>query len=95
MAEHVRMWPGNTHTSSFGQPPQAASSGVSVHPGAAGVDQDRPASTDVDRPVDGPPDGRRQRDQDDLGAFAAHTQHTVAVLFADISDVGAAGFEDP
>ena len=33
-------------------------------------------------PVDGPADGGRQRDQDDLGALAAHAQHPVAVLFA-------------
>jgi hypothetical protein len=37
----------------------------------------------------------RQRDQDDLGAFAAHAQHPVAVLLAQVGDVGAGGFEDP
>ena len=51
--------------------------------------------TGADRPVDGPADRWWQRDQDDLGAFAAHAQHPVAVLFAQVGDVGAGGFEDP
>ena len=33
-----------------------------------------------DGPVDGPADGRRQPDPDDLGALAAHAQHPVVVL---------------
>ena len=37
----------------------------------------------------------RQRDQNDLGAFAAYAQHPVAVLFAKISDISAGGLEDP
>ena len=45
--------------------------------------------------VDGPADCRRQRDQHDLVAFAADAQHPVAVLFAQVADVGAGGFEDP
>ena len=45
--------------------------------------------------VDGPADRWWQRDQDDLGAFAAHAQHTVTVLFTEVADVGAGGFEDP
>jgi len=36
----------------------------------------------------------RQRDQNDLGAFAAYAQHPVAVLFAKISDISAGGLED-
>jgi hypothetical protein len=34
--------------------------------------------------VDGAPDGWRQRDQDDLSAFAAHAQHPVTVFFAEV-----------
>ena len=66
-----------------------------VHPGASGVQQDRPAVPVADRPVDGPADRRRQRDQDDLGALAAYPQDAMAVFLAQVGDVGAGGFEDP
>ena len=49
---------------------------------------------DAHRPVDGSADGWRERDQDDLGAFAAHVQHPVAVFFAEVGDVRSCGFED-
>jgi hypothetical protein len=54
-----------------------------------------PAGAGADCLVDGPADRWRQRDQDNLGAFAAHAQHPMAVLFAKIGDVGAGGLEDP
>jgi len=38
--------------------------------------------------------GRWQRQQDNLGAFAAYTQDPVAVLFAEIGNVGSGCFED-
>jgi hypothetical protein len=38
---------------------------------------------------------RRQRDQHRLVALATNLQHTVAVLLAEVTDAGAAGFEDP
>jgi hypothetical protein len=78
VAEHVRVRPGDPHASRFGQAPQAAGGGVAVHPGAAAVEQDRAAGTGADRAVDGAPDRWRQRDQDDLGPFSAHPQHSVA-----------------
>ena len=53
-----------------------------------------PAGAAADGLVDGPADGRRQWKQDDLGAFAAHAQHPVAVFFAEVGDVGPGGFED-
>ena len=68
---------------------------MAVHPGAAAVEQDRPAGTGAYGPVDGPADRWRQRDQDDLGAFAAHPQYPVAMLFPQVGDVRAGGFEDP
>jgi hypothetical protein len=34
-------------------------------------------------------------DQDDLAALAAHLQDAVAVLFAEVGDSRAGGFEDP
>ncbi len=60
--------------------PQTPGGGVAVRPGAAAVEQDRPAGTGTDRLVDGPPHSWWQRDQDDLGAFAAHAQHPVTVF---------------
>jgi hypothetical protein len=95
VAEHMRVRPGNAHPSSFGQPPQAPGGSVAVHPGAASIEQDGPADTDADRAVNGSPDRWRQRDQDDLAAFAAHPQHPVTVLFAKIGDVRGGGLEDP
>jgi len=75
--------------------PQAAGRCVTVHPRAAAVEQDRPARAASSSPVDGPPYCGQQRDQDDLGALAAHAQHPVAMFLAEITDVGASGLEDP
>jgi hypothetical protein len=61
---------------------------VAVHPGAAAVERDWPAGAVADGLVDGPADGRRQWQQDDLGALSAHAENPVAVLFAEIGDVG-------
>jgi hypothetical protein len=68
---------------------------VAVHPSATAVEQDRPARPVANCAVDGPPDGGWQRDQDDLGAFAADAQHPVAMFFTEVGDVGAGGLEDP
>jgi hypothetical protein len=68
---------------------------VAVHPHAAAVEQDRPANAIADGPADRPPDRRRQRDQNNLGAFAAHAQYPVAVLFAEVGGVCSGGLEDP
>jgi hypothetical protein len=68
---------------------------VPIHPGAAAVEQDRAARPRAGCPVDGAADGWRQRDQDDLGALAAHAQDPVAVLFAEVGDVPSGGLEDP
>jgi hypothetical protein len=87
--------PDDLHTCSVGQAAQAPGGGMAVHPGAAAVQQNRAARPGADSLVDGPPDRWWQRDQHDLGAFAAHAQHPVAVFFAQIGDVGAGGFEDP
>jgi hypothetical protein len=66
-----------------------------VHPAAAAVKQYRPTDASAYRPVDSSSDGWWQRDQDDLGAFAAHAQHPVTVFFAQVGDVHASGFKDP
>ena len=68
---------------------------MAVHPGAAVVEQDRPAGPGAGGPLDGPADGGWQRDLDHFGALAAHAQHPVAVFFTQVGDVGASGFEDP
>jgi len=67
---------------------------VAVHPGAAAVEQDRPTRAGADCRVDGPRDSWWQRNQDDLGALAAHALHPVAVLVAEVGDVRTSGFED-
>jgi len=95
MPEHVRARPGHLDAGGLGDVAQAAGGRVPVHPGAAGVQQDRPAVPEADCPVEGPADRWWQRDQDDLGALPAHPQHPVAVLLAEIGDVCACGFEDP
>jgi hypothetical protein len=87
--------PGDPHASGIGQVPQAAGGSVAVHPGTAAVEQDRAAGPGADRPVDGAPNRGWQRDQNDLGAFSAHAQDPVTVLFAEVGDVRAGGFEDP
>jgi hypothetical protein len=67
---------------------------MAVHPGATAVEQGRPAGAAADGLVDSPADRRRQRNQDNLAALAAHTQHPVAVLFTQIGDISPGGFED-
>jgi hypothetical protein len=65
------------------------------HPGAAGVQQDRPVGPAAASAVDGPADGGRQRDEDYFGALAADSQDAVAVFLAEVGDIGAGVFEDP
>jgi hypothetical protein len=69
--------------------------GVAVHPGPEGVSQGRPLGAVVDGAVDRPGHRWWSRDEDDLAAFAAHSQDPVAVLRAQVADAGPAGFEDP
>jgi hypothetical protein len=95
VTEHVRVCLGHLYAGSIREVPQAAGSRVTVHPGAAAIEQDGPARADSGSPVNGPPYCWRQRDQDDLGALAAHAQHPVAMFLAEVTDVGASSFEDP
>jgi hypothetical protein len=90
VAKHVRVCPGDLYAGSSGEPSQTPGGRMAVHPGAAAVEQDRPAKAGACRPVDGAPDGWRQGHQDDLGALAAHAQDPVAVLFADAARPGSA-----
>ncbi|MGD0066672.1 MAG: hypothetical protein ABSB76_24895 [Streptosporangiaceae bacterium] len=94
-AQHVRVCPGCPDAGGSGEPPQAPGCRVAVHPGVAVVEQDRAAGAGSYCLVDGAPDGGRQRDQDDLGAFAAHAQHPMAVFLAEVGDVRGSRLEDP
>jgi hypothetical protein len=51
--------------------------------------------SDANGTVDCPADRRRQRDQDDLRALAADSQHPVSVLFTEVADIRAGCLEDP
>ncbi len=66
-----------------------------VHPGAAAAQQDRPAGAVANRTVDGPADCWWQWHEDDLAAFAADAQYSVAVFLADVGDVRSGHLEDP
>ena len=61
VAEHVRVCPGDLDAGGLGEVPQAAGGRVPVQPGAAGVQQDRPAGSGAYGTVDGPADCRRGR----------------------------------
>ena len=50
------MCPGDLDAGGFREPVQAAGGRVPVHPGAAGIQQDRPVIPESGRPVDGPAD---------------------------------------
>src|SRR5271165_7233704 len=95
VSQHVGMRPSDRHADLLREPPQAAGSSVPVHPGTAAVEQDRAPHPAFDGAVHGPADRRRQRDQDDLAALAAHAKDTVTMLFTQVVDAGAGGLEDP
>jgi hypothetical protein len=78
-----------------GQTSQSSGGGVAIHPGPTGVEQDRPGSSGIHRPVHGSSDGWGQGNEDNSGSLADHPQHPVSVLFSEVGDVGAGGFEDP
>ena len=75
VAEHVRVCPSGLDAGGFGKLAQPTGSRVPIHPGTMVVEQDRPVRAACDRPVDGPADGWRQRDQVDLGTLP-HTRST-------------------
>lgn len=95
MAEHVRVRSVDAHASLLGQAPQSPCRGVPVHPGTPAVEQDGPARPVPDGLVDSAADRRRQRDEHDLGALAAHPEHPVTVFLPEVADVSAGGLEDP
>jgi hypothetical protein len=94
-AEHVRVHARKPDPRSGGQTPQPSGGGVAIHPGATGVEQDRPGCSGVHRPVHRSPHGRWQGHEDDSSAFADYPQHPVPVLFSKVGDLGAGCFEDP
>lgn len=68
---------------------------MAVHPGAPAIQQQRTDETFRRGAVNRPADRRWQRDEDDLAALAPDPQNAVAVLLAEVFDVGADGLEDP
>jgi hypothetical protein len=68
---------------------------MAVHPRAALVEQQRAPSSITRGTVDRAADGRWQRDEYDLAALAPDSEHSVAVLLAEIFDVRADGLEAP
>jgi hypothetical protein len=68
---------------------------VAVHPYSAPVQQDRAGVAARDCSFHGSGDRGWEWGEDDLAAFAANLQDSVAVFLAQIGDVGSAGFEDP
>ncbi len=95
MTEHMRVRPGDRMSAalaSWCRPPVAACR--SIRPPRL-LSRTGPRVRDPIARSMAPADCRRQRDQDDLGALAAHAQHPVAALFAEICDVRSGGLEDP
>jgi hypothetical protein len=92
--EHV-LRSADPHACNTSQVPQAPGRSVPVHPGSAAIEQHWTGGSAVHRAVDGPSDGGRQRHEHDLGALAADAQYPVAMLLAQVADVGAGGLEDP
>ncbi len=93
--QHVRVGAADAHSADARKIPEATSGGVPVHPRPATVQQDQARSPTTDGAVNGTTDGERERDEDNLGALAAHPQYAVAVLLAEVGDVRAGGIEDP
>ena len=95
MSEHVGVHPGHPDPGGLGQVLEPTGRGVPVHPGTQGVAEDRPVVVAVDSLIDGAGHRWGQGHEDDLAALPANLEHPVPVLFAEIPDVGATGFEDP
>ena len=95
VAEHVRVQWRHPHPGRRSQGAQPSGGGMSVHPDAAGVQQDRTASAVADRLVEGSADRRWEWNEDGLAAFAEDPEDAVAMFFTEVGDVQAGGFEDP
>jgi hypothetical protein len=91
----MRVQPRELHDRCGREPAQAPGGGVPVHPGPAGVEQDRSGRAVTDGSVDRPAHCRRKWEQHVPGALADHAQHPVTVFLAQVANVGAGGLEDP
>jgi hypothetical protein len=69
--QYMRVHPRHPDSRSRGEVLEPAGGGVPVHADAERVAQDRTVVPVADRPVDGPADRWRQRNEDDLAALAA------------------------
>jgi hypothetical protein len=95
VSQHVRVHPRHPDPGSGGQVPEPAGRRVPVHPRSVGVAQDRTGLTAFDGAVEGSGHRWWERDEDNLAPLAAHPQDAVAMFFPEVTDVCAAGFEDP
>jgi hypothetical protein len=93
--QHARVHPRHADARRVGQLPESAGGGVSVHPRAVDVAQDRSGVAAVGGSVDRTGYRRWQWDQYGLVSFAADLEYAVAVFLAEVADVGAAGLKDP
>ena len=73
MPQHVRVRATDAHAGAACEVSEKASGGVAVHPRSAGVEQDRSRGAAAYGAVEGTANGRRQRDQNELCSFAAHS----------------------
>jgi hypothetical protein len=94
VAEHVWVHSGELHAGVVGQVPESAGGGVPVHPAAPQIPQHRPGLAFADGAVDGAPRPPAAAARGRPCCPADHPQDAVAVLLADVGDVGGAGFED-
>jgi hypothetical protein len=82
-------------TGAAGCPADNPGGAVPVQPSAISSQEQRPVAALADGQVDRPRRARRQRDDDDLAAFAGDGQRPVATLGAERLDAGASGLRNP
>jgi hypothetical protein len=80
VSEHVWVQCRHPHPGRLGKSAQSAGGGVPAHPGAAGVEQDRPTGPAANRLIEGSADGWREWDEDGLAALAEDADDAVAVF---------------
>ena len=95
VAQYVRVHAGHPEAGPFGEMLKAAGGDVPSHAGSVTTEQDRAGESLAAGPVDGAADSWWQRGEDDLVAFAVHSQDTVTVDFTESFDVATGGLEDP
>ncbi len=95
VSQHVWMHAGQSDAGICGEVVKPPGGGVSVHAGAAPVEQQCPDCSIASSSIDGPAHRRWQWDKDDLAALASDSENAVAMLFAEVVNVGSNGLKDP